>query len=215
MNEYIVKRLPTGEGLPELNGELSGAWAQCPVAEIGNYIWDQNGYKPRAEARVMYDERGLHVHMRAWENEVRAVADYCGMICQDSCLEFFVRPNMDVDRYTNIEMNPLGRFMCGIGRDRYGRFEAKKLPLEGMEVRHSVTDAAAFAGPVWEIAYTVPAEWLELWFGAHLEPGAKMRGNFYKCGDKTRFEHYGMWNPVRSDHPDFHRPESFGLLVLE
>ena len=74
MNEYIVKRLPKGEGLPELNGELSGAWAQCPVAEIGNYIWDQNGYKPRAEARVMYDERGLHVHMRAWENEVRAVA---------------------------------------------------------------------------------------------------------------------------------------------
>ncbi|MGN1071022.1 MAG: carbohydrate-binding family 9-like protein [Candidatus Fimadaptatus sp.] len=42
-----------------------------------------------------------------------------------------------------------------------------------------------------------------------------MRGNVYKGGGKTRFEHYGMWNPVTSDHPDFHRPESFGLLVLE
>lgn len=215
MNSYIVRRLPEGVGLPELGAELSGAWAQCPVAEIGNYIWDENGYKPRAEARVMYGEDGLYVYMCAWEDEVRAVADMCGMICQDSCLEFFLQPNTAVDRYTNIEMNPLGNFMCGIGRDRYGRFEAKALPLEGMEVRHSVRDAGAFTGPCWQIAYKVPAEWLELWFGTKLVPGTRMRGNFYKCGDKTRFEHYGMWNPVKSDHPDFHRPESFGDIVLE
>ena len=44
--------------------------------------------------------------------------------------------------------------------------------------------------------------------------GVKLRGNFYKCGDLTRYEHYGMWNPVQSDTPDFHRPESFGELVL-
>ena len=116
MNTYVIKRLPEGVDLPDFKGELDRAWAECPAAEIGNYIWDENGYKPHAEAHAMYSDAGLHVYMRAWENEVRAVADYCGRICQDSCLEFFVRPNMDVDRYTNIEMNPLGKFMCGIGR---------------------------------------------------------------------------------------------------
>lgn len=215
MNTYVIKRLPEGVDLPDFKGELNRAWAECPAAEIGNYIWDENGYKPHAEARVMYSDAGLHVYMRAWENEVRAVADYCGRICQDSCLEFFVRPNMDVDRYTNIEMNPLGKFMCGIGRDRYGRFEASKLPLDGMNVQHSVQDAETFHGPMWEIAYTVPADWMELWFGVRPHSGLEMRGNFYKCGDNARFEHYGMWNPVKSDHPDFHRPESFGKLILE
>ncbi len=68
---------------------------------------------------------------------------------------------------------------------------------------------------MWEIAYTVPADWMELWFGVRPHSGLEMRGNFYKCGDNTRFEHYGMWNPVKSDHPDFHRPESFGKLILE
>ncbi len=184
------------------------------MAEIGNYIWDKNGYMPRAQARVMYSDAGLFVHMCAWEDEVRAEAGMCGMICQDSCLEFFLQPNVAVPRYTNVEMNPLGNFMCGIGRDRYGRFEAKQLPLAGMELRHSVTSAAAYAGPKWEIAYTLPADWLELWFGARLAPGVAMRGNFYKCGDLTRYEHYGMWNPVQSATPDFHRPESFGALEL-
>ncbi len=210
----MIERLPQGVGLPELSGELSGAWARCPVAEIGNYIWDENGYMPRAQARVMYSDAGLFVYMCAWEDEVRAEADMCGMISQDSCLEFFVQPNVDVPRYANVEMNPLGNFMCGIGRNRYGRFEAKKLPLECMEICHSVSDAAKFCGPKWEIAYTLPADWLKLWFDAKLASGVKMRGNFYKCGDLTRYEHYGMWNPVQSDTPDFHRPESFGELVL-
>lgn len=214
INTYTIERLPQGEGLPALTGCLTGAWARCPAADIGNYIWDKNGYKPRAQARVMYSDAGLYVYMCAWEDEVRAQADMCGMICQDSCLEFFLQPNLDISRYVNLEMNPLGRFMCGMGKDRYGRFEAKKLPLESMDVRHSVTDAAEFKGPIWEIAYTIPAEWLKLWFDAALVPGAKMRGNFYKCGDLTRYEHYGMWNPVRSDMPDFHRPESFGELTL-
>lgn len=215
MNTYIVKRLPEGGGLPDLKGDIQGAWANCPTAQIGNYIWDKNGYKPHAEARVMYSDDGLYVYMRAFESEVRAQEDYCGHICQDSCLEFFLSPNIDVDRYTNIEMNPLGKYMCGIGRDRHGRFEASALPLDGMQIVHSVTDASAFSGPVWEIAYTVPASWLELWFGVRPHSGMEMRGNFYKCGDKTRFEHYGMWNVVASDHPDFHRPESFGKLILE
>ncbi len=88
MNTYVIKRLPEGVDLPDFKDELDRAWAECPAAEIGNYIWDENGYKPHAEARVMYSDAGLHVYMRAWENEVRAVADYCGRICQDSCLEF-------------------------------------------------------------------------------------------------------------------------------
>lgn len=215
MKTYTIKRMPEGAGLPALNGALTGAWAECPAAAIDQYTWDVNGYRPAAEARVMYSEAGLYVYMRAEESEIRAKADMCGTICQDSCLEFFLQPNAAVPRYTNVEMNPLGKYMCGIGRDRYDRFEAKTLPFKGMEVRHSVKTAAGFAGPCWEIAYLLPADWLQLWFGWQPACGLRMRGNFYKCGDMTRFEHYGMWNPVVSERPDFHIPEYFGELILE
>ena len=41
-----------------------------------------------------------------------------------------------------------------------------------------------------------------------------VRGNFYKCGDKTAHPHFVSWNPVGTPSPDFHRPEFFGELLL-
>ena len=42
-----------------------------------------------------------------------------------------------------------------------------------------------------------------------------MKGNFYKCGDDTKYPHFGCWNEVVWEEPDFHRPECFGDLILE
>ena len=41
-----------------------------------------------------------------------------------------------------------------------------------------------------------------------------MRGNFYKC-DESVHPHFGVWNPVATPQPDFHRPECFGILRLQ
>ena len=49
---------------------------------------------------------------------------------------------------------------------------------------------------------------------ADFSPGDVLRGNFYKCGDDAAFPHYGMWSPVLTGEPDFHRPEYFGELAL-
>ncbi len=40
------------------------------------------------------------------------------------------------------------------------------------------------------------------------------RGNFYKCGDETKSEHYGMWNNIDSPKPNFHLPECFGDFIF-
>lgn len=215
MNEYIIRRLPAGETLPDLTSPFSEAWKNCPAAPIANYIWDVNGYKPACEAKVMYDESGLYVYMCACEDKVRAVMPMRGMVCTDSCLEFFLQADIARDMYVNIETNPLGNQLIGLGKDRWYRFECVQLPLKDMEVKHSVTDPDAPTGGKWEIAYRITAEWLEMWFGVKPESGLIMRGNFYKCGDKSEFAHYGSWNPVSSARPDFHRPESFGKLILE
>ena len=51
-----------------------------------------------------------------------------------------------------------------------------------------------------------------------LASGQKMRGNFFICGDKTEYPHYGMWNgadPAVFPKPDFHQPVNFAPMVLE
>ncbi|MDR2968576.1 MAG: hypothetical protein LBV32_03105, partial [Tannerellaceae bacterium] len=42
----------------------------------------------------------------------------------------------------------------------------------------------------------------------------KIKGNFYKCADGTKYPHYLSWSPVGTEHPDFHRPEYFGEILL-
>jgi hypothetical protein len=42
----------------------------------------------------------------------------------------------------------------------------------------------------------------------------KIIGNFYKCADGTDSKHYVTWSPVKTDIPDFHRPEFFGDLYF-
>jgi len=39
------------------------------------------------------------------------------------------------------------------------------------------------------------------------------RGNFFKCGDETSHPHWASWSPI-SEELNFHRPETFGSIVL-
>ena len=42
----------------------------------------------------------------------------------------------------------------------------------------------------------------------------KLRGNIYKCGDRTAHPHYLSWAPIGTPSPDFHRPEYFGEVLF-
>jgi hypothetical protein len=73
---------------------------------------------------------------------------------------------------------------------------------------------SAHDGAWWAVAYTIPVALMEALWGRTLEPGQSMRGNFYKC-DESIHPHFGSWNYIVCDHPDFHRPECFGAMTLE
>ena len=42
--------------------------------------------------------------------------------------------------------------------------------------------------------------------------GDVIKGNFYKCGDKTAHKHYLSWSPIDLDSPNCHCPEYFGVI---
>jgi hypothetical protein len=39
--------------------------------------------------------------------------------------------------------------------------------------------------------------------------GVTLRGNLYKCADKSKTPHYLSAFPIETEKPDFHRPEFF------
>lgn len=214
--EYIVKKLPEEMGCMKLAGvftpeKIEGAYASLDDAVLSQYVWPDEGYRPEVHARVGWNEKGLHILMYANEPTIRAqCAEIGGMVCVDSCMEFFFMPfPQDDKRYFNAEMNPLGTLHFGLGEERENRTVLRGQLPEGFEICTAVHD-----GAWWAISYTVPMSHIEAVFGKKLASGAQMLGNFYCC-DETIHPHFGTWAPVAAPKPDYHRPECFQPVILE
>ena len=208
--KYIIKRINPERGeADDALGKLFHLPAGLEEARIDIFPWDQGGYKPECKVRIGWDEGGLHVFMFCLETEPKKeVQAFCGPVCHDSCMELFMNPNPAQSKlYFNYECNAHPNVFLSIGTCRGDRMKPKQLP-KGMGP--SVKEM----GIGWGIQYMVTAEFLEQYFNMTLKSGAKMKANFYKCGDKTEHPHYGCWNQVEWEKPDFHRPEFFGDIVL-
>ena len=206
MKKYIVKKFPAGTDGKEIN------WNVIPVARIDTYQW-LDGYTPEATAQLVYVEgEGFILHMTCAEKEpLRRYRQYNEPVYTDSCLEFFCDWLGD-GRYVNMEMNALGTLLSCIGPDRHDRTPIADLSDgEFFPVKGEVSDG------IWSVTAEIPLSLLCKILGVDSLPfghGYTFRGNFYKCGDETPIPHYGMWSPVGTEKPDFHRPEYFGDFIM-
>lgn len=187
---------------------------------LESFPWDENGYRPRTEATLHWSDRGLHVHMRSYETEIRAAYRQFGdRVCEDSCMEFFFQPLPDSDpRFLHFEVNPLGVMYTGIMTCRADMRRVMDCDPASFEMHASVSpeNLEGYRGPHWEISYLVPLTHIVRFFpDFRLEPGMRFRGNFYKCGDLTRFPHYGSWSPIDHPTPEFLLSQYFGEFMIE
>ena len=214
--QYTIKRLPAGTGAYEFSEafdpkKLKSPWNALDEAEILDYPW-LSLYPDHffAAARVGLSDRGINVLMYAKEAPVRAKeTKFGGMPCEDSCLEFFLCPfPEDGDKYFNIEINPIGTAHVGVGEGRHGRRVYDK-PIEGLQINTCVS------GAFWAVSFVIPNSLFVENFGKTPTSGAEMKGNFFKCSGHELHEHYGCWNHVGTERPDYHRPEYFAPIAVE
>jgi|HigsolmetaAR203D_1030402.scaffolds.fasta_scaffold01951_3 hypothetical protein len=210
MRTYVAAWLPSPQGMPD--------WDGVEPLEIDQYLWMDNGYEPETRVKVCCTDHGLHLLYRVYEE--RPTIRYTRMqepVYKDSCVEFFLQPAPDADaRYVNFELNAAGTLLLGLGADRNGRERITPDDPDLFRIRAAVglTDPVD-ARTYWQVEFSVPFSWLRSLFPAFVaKPEARMRANFYKCGDDTPLPHYGCWNRVTSDVPDFHRSGDFGELIL-
>lgn len=173
--------------------------------------WATHPVAPHTEVTVGYDENGLTVHFVTDETNLRAEETrHLHYVHLDSCMEMFMQFDAERDeRYINIEINPNGTVYCAVCYDRY---RTEKIALEDVELLGIRT---VIKEDGWEIFYTVPVSFIKKYIPTYRHgAGARMRGNFYKCGNETVHPHYACFANIETAEPDFHRPEYFVPFVL-
>jgi hypothetical protein len=200
MRQYTITKV---NGAPD--------WSKIPTLDVDNYLWCEE-LDIKMKSQICYCEEGLHVHLRAWEKDIRAeLTEPMSMVCEDSCMEFFFRPMEGDLRYFNLEINPNGQMYIGFGHNMTDLIRLALQDEQGMlQKKWNYTEDG------WEVFYTFPVSVIQVFFpGYALKSGMKIYANSYKCGDETVKPHFIAWNPVEVTVPSFHEPEHFGLMILE
>ncbi len=197
MNEYVIKKI---EGVP-----TEEDWENANIAEMNENYWTEFTHKCNSFAKVLYSDEAIYVRMRS--DEMPVVAKYTernSPVCLDSCMEFFFSPDINKDFYINFEVNALGAFLIGAG------IKGDRIRCSDDEKQFEIKPRLYEDG--WMVSFKLPFDFIKKYAG---DCTMQMKGNFYKCGSETGHKHYGMWNMIKTEKPDFHSPQYFGNLIFE
>jgi hypothetical protein len=182
--------------------------------KIDTINWEGYDYKPDVAISIAYSDTEILLKYYITESYFKAEKTETNqMVCEDSCVEFFVSP-ADDGIYYNMEFNAIGTCLLGAGRDRASSKRVDPGIVSKIR-RLSTVGTEPFSEKKgeysWAITIAIP---FEVFFRHQIKElrGRKFRANFYKCGDKLTVPHYVTWNPVGTEKPDYHQPEYFGLL---
>lgn len=198
--EYIIKKYENKESID---------YAQLACGEICEYTWGGE-YRPKAYFKLACTENdGFFLFLRCAEKEPRSECEgYMSPVYTDSCLEFFACYGNG--GYINIECNSKGACLIAYGESRANRTPLLTLAGELPQV------TPVREGEEWGVDVFVPYSLLKkVYNDFDVHSGYTFYGNAYKCGDKCEIPHYGTWNRIHSEKPDFHRPECFGRFAIE
>ncbi len=183
-----------------------------PVGEIACYPWEKDGdIHPESHAAVFaVENEGIHAVLWSFEDNILC---NCTMrddpVYTDSCLEVFLMPVEGDNRYINFEVNKNGVYLSQIGTCRSDRVFIRTLTdLEPIIQTIRITENGKKA---WGYEIIIPEELISALYGTDYHICESIiKGNFYKCAELSENPHFGSFFPVKTEKPDFHRPEFFG-----
>lgn len=213
MKTAEVKKLNLKGVFPPLE-KVSEAMDKMVKYRIDTLNWTDFDYRPEVGFSIAYSDHEIFIKYYVKESYFKAEKTKPNeMVCEDSCVEFFVSPEND-GLYYNMEFNGIGTCLFGYGT---GRSDLKRAdPRIISKIRRLSTygdkpvkqQEGEFS---WTITIGIP---YEVFFQHKVSDlkGKSFRANFYKCGDMLKVPHYVTWNPVGTPNPDYHQPEYFGMI---
>lgn len=209
-----VKKIRFSKEIPDLDEVSVALDKQNDKLQINTLNWKGYEYKPDVKLTIAYGEKEIFLKYYVTEDYFKAEKTESNqMVCEDSCVEFFVSPEND-GIYYNLEFNGIGTILLGTGTGRADSKRADPAIISRIRRKSTVGDK-----PVkekkgkfeWSITIAIP---VDVFFHHKIGnlKGKTFRANFYKCGDMLSVPHYVTWNPVGTENPDYHQPEYFGML---
>ena len=176
------------------------------------YPWSTNGYKPETVFTLSVSEDGFLMHIRVMESDPkREYTEHFSPVCLDSCVEWFVKffPHKS-DLYFNFEINAIGTVNAGLHITRANGGRITHQDIEMLNVKTEILENQ------WTVSYIVPFKLIKKYIPEYVySEDIPLYANFYKCGGRCALPHYGIWNPMPLEKPDFHKPEYFGKVYLK
>lgn len=222
MLKYVIHKTRTK---PSFQGAWeSPIWQKAETLRVDQFHPQSSSHHPQTRAKVLYDDDNLYVLFRVDDQYVRAVhTRYQSLVCQDSCVEFFVRPDPQKG-YVNFEINCIGTMLLYYIEDptRTATAFEKYTPVpkvltQKMTMFHSIPEEVEeeITIPItWYLEYSIPFTLLEVYLGPlQRTPGTAWAGNFFKCADHSSHPHWGCWSAI-GEALNFHQPKYFGTLEL-
>jgi hypothetical protein len=197
--------------LDEVSEKIDNLQIKYRVEEIN---WKEFDYKPEVSFSIGYTGNEILLKYYVKEKYFKAEKTESNqMVCEDSCVEFFVSP-ADDGIYYNLEFNGIGTCLLGSGTGRANSMRADPEIISRIRRKTSAGEKAVKERTgefSWTITLAIP---LSVFFRHEIKDlkGKTFRANICKCGDKLSVPHYLTWNPVGTEKPDFHRPEYFGSM---
>lgn len=187
------------------------AFAQVAPQAIACCNWPAEfPYAPQVAFRMFHTGGRLMLRFEVAERYTAArVTEDNGEVWTDSCVEFFIA--LDRSGYYNFETTCIGRMLLGFHQSRT---EAEHAPQEVLATisRTASLGTQPFAEREgdnrWTLTLAIPPEAL-FKHTLHEWSGVEARMNLYKCGDNLSHPHFLSWRPIKTEKPDFHRPEFF------
>lgn len=187
-----------------------------PVNEIANFPW-KNDADIIPESHVGFfavENEGIHAVLWSFEEDVLCnCTKRDDPVYTDSCLEVFLMPVEGDERYINFEVNKNGVYLSEIGTCRHDRVFIRSLTdiepiIKTIEINENGKTA-------WGYEIIIPESLISALYGVDYRISeSTVKGNFYKCAELSKNPHFGTFFPVKTEKPDFHRPEFFGNIEL-
>ncbi len=220
MKKYNINKVDSLEAnfSAEWNAKF---WKQAEIAIISNYRKESETTSVTSKFKLQYDNEGVYGIFLSEESSIRAeINKHNSGSCQDSCVEFFVKPNDSVAGYLNFEFTPKGFVHCShvIDWHRPDGNLTKRILLPKEDIAQlkilSSYNSLKYENS-WSLAFFIPFSLLQKYFPFDVNEikDSSWTGNFYKCGDNTVAPHWISWSPVNA--LNFHLPECFGTLIFQ
>lgn len=206
--EAVVPRVDTAGVLGALD---ESSWARVPAVALRRA---QDGAAPlqATAVRIAHDDVALLLRFDCSDRDIWAThTRRDAPLWEEEVVELFVAPGEgDPSEYVEIEVNPLGAIFDARVTSPQGRRDSMRVD-SAWNAGGLVVGVTRPSPGAWRAEIAIP--WSDLCAGT---PPRVWRANFFRIerprdGDPE----FSCWSPTLIDPPDFHKPASFGRLVLD